>query len=179
MDTRGWCRGFRRPAALLLVVAIAGCNSEIYLRDGVTDGDTFYLADRALGDADPALQSWVSYSLTLSTCQLKIGGENPARATSFACELTARRYLLESWVEHRRDDPTFSDPYLDTLARVDAAGYLPEYVAHYFARQSWQVPADLDADGFEQWRQRNLRRHEPETRLIGSWNYARNVNRLP
>ncbi len=45
------------------MLAVASCSAEVYLRDGVTDGDTFYVAERALTDADPALQSWVSYSL--------------------------------------------------------------------------------------------------------------------
>ena len=70
---------------LALALVAAGCDGSIYIRDGVTDGDTFYLAERALTDADPALQSWVSYSLVRSTCQLQSDSPNPARATSFAC----------------------------------------------------------------------------------------------
>jgi len=166
----------RVPLILALALAVGGCNGEIYLRDGVTDGDTFYLADRALSDPDPVLQSWVRYSLGKSTCQLGIGGENPARATSFDCELTARRHLLEAWAEYRLADPALADGYLDSLSRVMDAGFLPEYVAHYHGNGSWQLPGDLDADGFSDWRRQHLRGHDPETRLIGSWNYARNVH---
>jgi hypothetical protein len=53
--------------------------------------------------------------------------------------------------------------------------FLPEYVVHYHGRRAWRVPGELDADGFSGWRRRNLRGHEAETRLVGSWNYARNV----
>ena len=49
------------------------------------------------------LQSWVSYSLTRSACQLQIGGDNPARASSFDCELMARQHLVETWQEQRSD----------------------------------------------------------------------------
>lgn len=162
--------------ALALALSVAACHGEIYVRDGVTDGDTFYLADRALTDPDPVLQSWVRYSLTKSTCQLVIGGDNPARATSFECELTARRHLLEAWSEYQVFAPPPADPYLDSLAGVQEAGFLPEYVAHYFRRESWHLPDDLETQAFGTWRRRNLRGHDPQTRLIGSWNYARNVN---
>ena len=166
----------RCSVALLAVAALlVACNGEIYVRDGVTDGDTFYLAERALSDDDPVLQSWVSYSLTRSTCQLRIGGENPARASSFDCEFAAREHLLESWVEKKTRDGGASDPYLDQLAVIGEAGFLREYVAAYFARRQWQLPSDLDMTGFDAWRRAALPRHEPETRIIGSWNYARNV----
>ena len=161
---------------LVVLLALAGCSSEVYLRDGVTDGDTFYLADNTLLDADPVLQSWSSYSLTRSVCQLQIGGENPARASSFECELTARRHLVESWAEHRNTEAGVSDPYLDSLSRVHEAGYLPEYVAYYLNRRQWQLPNDLDSEGFVDWRRQYLRRHKAETRLTGSWNYARKVH---
>jgi len=97
---------FKIPVSAILTLALTGCSGEIYVRDGVTDGDTFYLAERALSDDDPVLQSWVSYSLARSTCQLRIGGENPARANSFDCELTARRLMLETWQEKRLLDST-------------------------------------------------------------------------
>ena len=40
-----------QPLLLLwIMLAIAACTGEVYLRDGVTDGDTFYLAERASTD---------------------------------------------------------------------------------------------------------------------------------
>jgi hypothetical protein len=153
----------------------AACSGEIYVRDGVTDGDTFYLADRALTDSDPALQSWVSYSLTRSACQLQMGGDNPARASSFECELLARRHLLDAWHEQQVGDPDIRDRYLDLLSAVFEAGFLPEYVADNFGKRHWDVPPDLDKRGYSAWRREHLRRHKPVTRLVGSWNYARNV----
>ena len=157
------------------MLATAGCNSEIYLRDGVTDGDTFYLAERALTDTDPALQSWVSYSLGRSVCQLQIGGENPARESSFECEMSARRLLLDTWLEKQAENPKLRDAYLDDLSSVQTAGYLGEYVARNFAKRHWRLPDDLDVAAFNRWRRSNLPGHKPQTRIIGSWNYAKNV----
>ncbi|MEX2126466.1 MAG: hypothetical protein WD795_21405 [Woeseia sp.] len=166
------------PIAALTTAALLGaaCNGEIYLRDGVTDGDTFYLAERALTDPDPVLQSWVSYSLTRSACQLQAGGENPARANSFECELGAREHLVETWSEHRAAHANISDRYLDELTQVQEAGFLAEYVADNFRRRNWQIPPRLDPRAFDDWRRIHLRSHTPATRLIGSWNYARKVN---
>ena len=162
---------------LALSAALTGCDGTVYVRDGVTDGDTFYLAPYALTEADPVLQSWVSYSLTRSACQLQNGGPNPARANSFDCELTARKRLLDFWGERRQADPGISDEYLDKLSQVRSAGYLEEYTLSYFGKKSWRVPENLDMGDFRHWRQKNLRGHKPMTRIIGSWNYAEDVKR--
>jgi len=168
-------RPINKLLGISIMLAIAGCSGEVYLRDGVTNGDTFYLADRALRDTDPALQSWVSYSLGRSACQLQIGGENPARESSFACEMTARRLLLDTWLEHQAENPDLTDEYLDELSSIQTAGYLDEYVARNFSKRHWELPGDLDMSGFKKWRRSNLPGHKPQTRIIGSWNYAKNV----
>ena len=168
-----------RPALIVVMaLALSACNGEIYLRDGVTDGDTFYLADRALTDDDPALQSWVRYSLARSACQLGIGGHNPARATSFDCELAAREMLLQAWFEKKLMDETLTDRYLDELLEVEGAGFLREYVARHHARSHWAMPDDLERGAYRRWARTTIPGHEPETRIIGSWNYARNVSGL-
>lgn len=164
--------------ALTLIAAVSACSSDIYLRDGVTDGDTFYLSQRALTDSGPVLQSWVSYSLTRSTCQLQRGGDNPARMNSFDCELTARRHLLDTWADHQESDGQILDRYLDELAEVREAGFLAEYVGRYFARKDWILPTALQPGEFRQWRRKNLRGHKTETRIIGAWNYARDVKSI-
>jgi len=158
-----------------LILALCACSGEIYVRDGVTDGDTFYLADRAFVDDDPVLQSWVSYSLTKSTCQLQIGGSNPARESSFACEITARKLALDAWAGKQRLDPNLADEYLDELVAIDRAGYLDEYVAHHFREAHWTLPDDIDVSAYRRWQRRNIPTHKAETQIIGSWNYARNV----
>ena len=161
-----------RFAGLFAAVLVAGCNSEIYVRDGVTDGDTFYLSDRAWTDDDPALQSWVAYSLARSACQLEMGGDNPARNSSYGCEYSAHRLLLETWEEQQQRDRAIHNEYLDALVSVDEAGFLDEYVVHYHGRRQWLVPAEVDLRDFKSWRRQHLRGHKAETHIIGSWNYA-------
>ena len=165
------------PLSLSLLLPLSACNNEIYVRDGVTDGDTFYLAQQALVDNDPILQSWASYSLTKSACQLELGGENPARASSYGCELTARRHLLDTWEEQRHEHPGIRDEYLDALSFVRDSGYLDEYVVYYFRSRDWRIPAEVDLRKFRKWQRKHLPGHQASTRIIGSWNYADRIMR--
>lgn len=164
-----------RYLTITACVLLGACQSEIYVRDGVTDGDTFYLSHEAMYDPDPALQSWVAYSLMKSTCQLELGGENPARANSYGCELTARRHLLDAWSEQVAKDPNVRDDYLDTLTSVRDSGHLDEYVVYYFGSRHWRVPAEVDVQKFRHWQDQHLRHHKANTRIVGSWNYRQRV----
>lgn len=157
----------------LLALTVAGCGSSgIYVRDGVTDGDTFYLADQAFTDDDPILQSWVAYSLARSVCQLDIGGPNPARVSDYGCEFSARQLMLDTWEENVANDPALVNAYFDDLLRVREAGFLDEYVVDLYGKSEWQVPVEVNVAEFHAWERENLRGHEPQTRLIGSWNYS-------
>jgi hypothetical protein len=147
---------------LCIVVIVSACNGQVYLRDGVTDGDTFYLAETAWTEPD--------------TCQLQLGSDNPARASSFNCELTARRLLLQTWLERKIEQSDATDEYLDDLAQVEAAGYLDEYVARFLEKRHWDLPDELETRAFKKWQRKHLPGHEAETRIIGSWNYTRNVS---
>jgi hypothetical protein len=162
-----------RLYSLAAVLVLAGCNTSVYVRDGVTDGDTFFLAPQALAENDAVLQSWVTYSLMRSACQLRVGGPNPARVSTFECELVSREYLLDSWEEKRGLGAPREDAYLDTLAAVRDAGFLEEYVVHYLGRRRWEIAPDVDLDAFRRYRRTRLGGHKPETRWIGSWGYAR------
>jgi hypothetical protein len=161
-----------RPGiAAVLLLLVAACNGEIYVRDGVTDGDTFYISPYAAGNPDPVVQSWIRYSLARSVCQLQIDSGNPARASSFDCERRARTHLLEAWAEETLEDAALRDPYLDDLRFVRNSGFLDEYVAHHFAKSGWALPDDLDMNAYHRWRRSELRGHDAETRIIGSWVY--------
>ena len=154
-----------------LLTALGACNGEIYVRDGVTDGDTFSIQPAAATSDSPVTQSWIRYSLSRSVCQLEANVPNPARATSYDCELEARQHLVEAWQEKTGLDGAVHDAYLDDLRFVAANGYLREYVAHYFSERTWTIPDDLSMSGYHTWRRRELRGHRPVTHIVGSWSY--------
>ena len=113
----------------------------------------------------------MTYSLVKSACQLELGGDNPARNSDYGCELTAREHLLDTWVAQRAEHVDATDNYLDTLLLVREVGFLDEYTVTYFGRRHWSVPAEVQRARFESWRREHLKGHEPETRIVGSWNY--------
>ena len=165
-----------RPSAYALLLAgvallTIGCDSRVYVRDGVTDGTRFSVLPHQLDDPSPVTQSWIAYSLALSACQLRRGSANPARDSAFECELAARDALLESWRAYRADGAA-GDAYLDTLSDVRDAGCLREYVWHYLRRRHWSRPTGLALESFAAWRQLVLADHRPRTRLIGAWTLA-------
>ncbi len=164
---------------LFLLMPLVAAAGNIYTRDGVTDGDTFYLAPSAFANDDPAFQSWVAYSLMKSACQLEIGGDNPARATSFDCEYKARKVLVDTWDEKKQLNAELADDYLDDLSAVRYSGFLAEYTTSYFGKKSWALPDGLRVKEFKAWRKQNLKGHQPKTRIIGSWNYKNNVASSP
>lgn len=174
--TYTWIMRWILPLTGLL---LASCDHGIYTRDGVTDGDTFYLAPAAFSTEDPAYQSWVTYSLMKSTCQLRIGGDNPARASSFDCEFRSRRHLVDAWREKQQIDDTASNAYLDELVEVQVAGFLAEYTMHYLGRPHWRAPEGLRTTEFQSWRREHLAGHRPKTRITGSWNYNHKVAKSP
>lgn len=162
----------RRLSGFVLVAASLGaCNGEVYLRDGVTDGDSFQISSLAASSPDPVTQSWIRYSLARSVCQLRMDTDNPARASSFTCERNARRHLTDAWNEYTDGNRQLYDPYLNDLRFVRNAGFLDEYVAHFLGRPGWSLPDDLDMRRFRRWRKRELQGHRPVTRIVGSWSY--------
>lgn len=167
-------RPLQTAASLLLAAALlAACNGRVYTKDGVTDGDTFYLPEEVLENDDPVLQSWVAYSLALSTCKLAMGGENPAHNSSLRCELEARDILADTWRGYQAADSNLNHPYLDKLVQVDDNESLLEYVwTQLRPPRGWDRPKGMDTRGFLKWMKEFWPDHEPQTRIIGSWNYT-------
>lgn len=165
-----------RLLGLFLLLPLAASGGEVFTSDGVTDGDTFYLAPAAHSNNEPVYQSWVAYSLMKSACQLEIGGINPARANSFECELKSRRRLVEAWDQKKQGDSELTDLYLDALSEVQYSGFLTEYTAVFFAKKGWSLPANLRTAEFSDYRREYLGRHKAITRIIGSWNYREIVD---
>ena len=78
----------------------------------------------------------------------------------FAEEVRARTAAAKSWLEFRAK----GDAYLDQLASVHEAGFIPHYVWTYFRQPDWaasEAPADLQK--FQAWVATNLPNHVPET----------------
>jgi hypothetical protein len=106
---------------------------------------------------------WFAYALELS----RYARENPAAGPPcgglldppFELEVEGRRAALREYrarpVHGRRSN------YFNTLARVEDAGFLEEYVWHYAHRDAWGAapPAALTMAAFQEYRERELSSH--------------------
>jgi hypothetical protein len=88
-------------------------------------------------------------------------GEHPP---SFNEEVRARLLAVNLYRQLRRSEPALSSVYFADLDRVEAAGYLREYVWRYLRSGSWTHPPEgLELASFDAWRHAHLRHHVPVT----------------
>ena len=111
---------------------------------------------------------WFSYAVGLANWAKESGAINSAPlgplVPSFEGELAARRTLITIWREMQEKKPR-TQAYMDALMRIEAAGYLREYVWTVHWRSSWkQPPAGLRIAEFYAWQREALVGHDPRTR---------------
>lgn len=87
-------------------------------------------------------------------------GEHTA---SFREEVRGRLIAVNLYRELARKDPALHSAYFADLARVEAAGFLREYVWRYLRKPSWSRPDGLRLASFDAWRAVHLEGHVPET----------------
>jgi hypothetical protein len=83
---------------------------------------------------------------------------------SFAEELDARKTAAQIYRELKAKDAKMRDAYWDVLSQVDEKGFMGAYVWTFLRRPEWPAsnrPRNLPA--FEQWKQRGLPNHQPQT----------------
>lgn len=122
-----------------------------------------------IGTYDSSEESaiWLSYAASLSLAAIASGALEQAPlgpfSPTFEQELAARRMMIKIWREQQgKDDKPFA--YADALSRIEAAGFLPEYVWTVHWRSTWkQPPADLRIAEFYIWQRKELAGHEPRT----------------
>lgn len=85
-------------------------------------------------------------------------------APTFESEVRARRVAVGVFRQLEQDDPAFGSVYFDDLDRVEAAGFMREYVWRYLRQPSWaRQPEGLQLPRFDAWRAVYLRYHVPIT----------------
>jgi hypothetical protein len=110
---------------------------------------------------------WLAYGVSLAHWATQSGAVENAPVgvlePSFDGELSARRALIAIWREILQKEPR-TMAYMDALMRIEAAGFLREYVWTVHWRGSWkQPPAGLRIADFYAWHRRELAGHEART----------------
>jgi len=93
------------------------------------------------------------------------GAAAPAdRDASFEEEVHGRTTALNMFRALRHTDGRVASAYFSDIDRVEAAGFLREYVWTYLRRDSWHAtPPGLDLAAFDTWRATHLKDHVPVT----------------
>lgn len=106
---------------------------------------------------------WLAYLFARAAFAVSDGSAQPVageREASFEEELRGRSIAVSTFRALRRNDAQLASAYFSDIDRVEAAGFLREYVWSYLRRESWQsTPAALNLAGFEAWRLTHLPDH--------------------
>ncbi|MGH8151007.1 MAG: hypothetical protein ACRETB_13675 [Steroidobacteraceae bacterium] len=112
-------------------------------------------------------QLWAAYIYTRAALVAAESGQRALAVgehiASFDEELRGRLIAVNLYRELQRANPALHSAYFADLARVDAAGYLREYVWRYLRAPSWTRPEGLRLAAFDAWRAVHLLHHTAET----------------
>jgi hypothetical protein len=110
---------------------------------------------------------WLAYLFARAAFAANETAGGPAvgeRESSFEEEVRGRQIALTTFRALKRDSAQPASAYFNDIDRVEAAGFLREYVWSYLRHSSWTTtPENLDVAGFEAWRAEHLAHHTPVT----------------
>jgi hypothetical protein len=110
---------------------------------------------------------WLAYLFARAAFAANETAGGPAvgeRESSFDEEVRGRQIALTTFRALKRDSAQPESAYFNDIDRVDAAGFLREYVWSYLRHPSWSAtPANLDVAGFDVWRAEHLKNHRSVT----------------
>ncbi len=110
---------------------------------------------------------WLAYLFARAAYAVRENiGEAAAgeRNASFEEEVRGRSVALSTFRDLKRSDAHLASAYFSDIDRVEAAGFLREYVWSYLHHLNWAAPpADLKLAAFNAWRAEHLTDHVPVT----------------
>ena len=110
---------------------------------------------------------WLAYLFARAAFAANETDGGPAvgeRVSSFEEEVRGRTIALTTFRALKREPAQPASEYFNDIDRVEAAGFLREYVWRYLHNASWStMPSNLDLAGFETWRAEHLANHKAVT----------------
>jgi tetratricopeptide (TPR) repeat protein len=133
-----------------------------------TSQNTTYLDESVLKGPGGTLTAWITYGIARHMYRddeyFKINSRSTAYQYTFAEEVFARKLMACVWPTIKKDNPGIVDNYLDKLADIMNAGFLPEYVWSYLWVAEWGTPpVSLKLKEFSEWKEVHLKGHHVET----------------
>ncbi len=110
---------------------------------------------------------WLAYLFARGAYAANETAGGPAvgeRESTFDEEVRGRTIALVTFRALKQGTAQPTSAYFNDIDRVEAAGFLREYVWSYLRHPSWATtPGDLDLAGFETWRAEHLANHKVVT----------------
>ncbi|MEJ1962437.1 MAG: hypothetical protein WDO56_13210 [Gammaproteobacteria bacterium] len=110
---------------------------------------------------------WLAYLFARAAFAANETNGGPAageRVSSFDEEVRGRTIALTTFRALKHEPAQPVSEYFNDIDRVEAAGFLREYVWSYLHNVSWgTTPSNLDLAGFEVWRAEHLANHKAVT----------------
>ena len=110
---------------------------------------------------------WLAYLYARAAFAANESQDGPAageREATFEEEVRGRMIAVSTFRALKREDARLASAYFSDIDRVEAAGFLREYVWSYLHRTAWvAAPQGLDLPGFDAWRAAHLLNHVPVT----------------
>jgi hypothetical protein len=161
-----------RPEILAVIgnaiPATAAAVAQARVRATAADDDAVKLA--ILWDPEtPEEESkiWLAYLFARGAFAANETAGGPAvgeRESTFDEEVRGRTIALFTFRALKRDHAPLASAYFSDIDRVEAAGFLREYVWSYLRHASWSAaPENLDLAGFDTWRAEHLANHKAVT----------------
>ncbi len=153
------CSMLKLSFLLMIPVAIniAGCVSTPVAREQAAVNDN--VQEQVLVN-DNVRSVWVFYGVALVKWDSEHQESNPVDREAFA-----RGEVAALWEEMKQSDPKMSEKTLDELVLVKTNGFMREYVWAFLKSPDWTMPGNLRLEAFDEWRQDNLEKHEPNNVL--------------
>jgi hypothetical protein len=128
-----------KKVVFVLFLAVILMGSSVVFSQG--ERVQMVMDESLFGENTNVLAAWLAYGTTKSLWVTdKYLEENPDKSKyqySFQEELDAREALVQVWKDLKKRDENISDKYLNSLIVVKDAGFLDEYVWHYFQAEEW------------------------------------------
>jgi hypothetical protein len=109
---------------------------------------------------------WLAYLFARAAFAANETAGGPAageRESTFDEEVRGRTIALTTFRALKRETAQLASAYFNDIDRVEAAGFLREYVWGYLHNASWATPEGLDMRGFDTWSAEHLANHKAVT----------------
>lgn len=110
---------------------------------------------------------WLAYAASLG--QWDDLNNNKNGTNLYEREVYAREKAATAWSELKEKNSDAVEYDLDIMLRVKDAGFIREFVWHFFKKPDWTIPADLKLENFKEWKEKNIPDYTPATK--GSLTY--------